>query len=82
MISAYSKFSRITQVVTANIFEQQELLKKAEVIRENLTASTWRELETNGKFGKNEKLSFVSDDMLILGCDVGSDTQRKKRLIQ
>lgn len=42
------------QVVTVNIFEQQELLKKAEVIREKLTASTWRELETNGKFGKNE----------------------------
>ena len=57
-----------------NIFEQQELLKKAEVIRENLTASTWRELETNGKFDKNEKLSFISDDMLILGCDVGSET--------
>lgn len=62
------------QVVTANVFEQQELLKKAEVIRENLTASTWRELETNGKFDKNEKLSFISDDMLILGCDVGSET--------
>ena len=62
------------QVVTANIFEQQELLKKAEVIKKNLTASTWRELETNGKFDKNEKLSFISDDMLILGCDVGSDT--------
>lgn len=62
------------QVVTANIFEQQELLKKAEVIKENLTASTWRELETNGKFDKNKKLSFISDDMLILGCDVGSET--------
>lgn len=62
------------QVVTANIFEQQELLKKAEVIRENLTASTWRELETDGKFDKNKKLSFISEDMLILGCDVGSDT--------
>lgn len=62
------------QVVTANIFEQQELLKKAEVIKENLTASTWRELETNGKFDKNAKLSFISDDMLILGCDVGSET--------
>ena len=66
--------SKKNQVVTANIFEQQELLKKAEVIRENLTASTWRELETNGKFDKNEKLSFISDDMLILGCDVGSET--------
>lgn len=62
------------QVVTANIFEQQELLKKAEMIRANLTASTWRELEANGKFDKNEKLSFISDDMLILGCDVGSET--------
>lgn len=62
------------QVITANIFEQQELLKKAEVIRENLKASTWHELETNGKFDKNEKLSFISDDMLILGCDVGSET--------
>ena len=62
------------QVVTANIFEQQELLKKSEVIKENLTASTWRELETNGKFDKNKKLSFISDDMLIWGCDVGSET--------
>ena len=49
-------------------------MKKAEVIKENLTASTWRELETNGKFGKNEKLSFISDGTLILGCDVGSET--------
>jgi len=31
-------------------------------------------LETNGKFDKNAKLSFISDDMLILGCDVGSET--------
>ena len=49
-------------------------MKKAEVIRKNLTASTWRELETNGKFGKNEKLSFISDDMIILGYDAGSET--------
>ena len=32
------------------------------------------ELETKGKFDKNDKLSFVSDDMLILGCDIGSET--------
>ena len=62
------------QVATVNIFERQELLEKAEVIRESLTASTWRELETNGKFDKNQKISFISDDMLILGCDVGSET--------
>ena len=32
------------QVVTTNIFEEQELLKKAEVIRNNLTTSAWHEL--------------------------------------
>lgn len=57
-----------------NIFEQQEIIAKAEVIKSNLKASTWHELETKGKFSKNEKLSFVSDDMLILGCDIGSET--------
>lgn len=65
---------RKNQVVTANIFEQQEIIAKAEEIKSNLKASTWHELETKGKFDKNEKLTFISDDMLILGCDVGSET--------
>ena len=60
------------QVITVNIFEQQELVARAEVIKSNLKASTWHELETKGKFAKNEKLSFISDDMLIVGCDIGS----------
>jgi len=62
------------QVITVNIFEQQELVARAEVIKSNLKASTWHELETKGKFAKNEKLSFISDDMLIVGCDIGSET--------
>lgn len=57
-----------------NVIEQQKLLEKANLIRENLKTSTWHELETKGKFDKNKKLSFISDDMLILGCDVGSET--------
>lgn len=57
-----------------NIFSQQELLRKAEVIMKDLTSSTWRDLETSGKFTKNDKLTFISDDMLILGCDIGSET--------
>ncbi len=57
-----------------NIIKQQELLKKTEVIKENLSTSTWHELEMKGKFDKNSKRSFISDDMLILGCDVGSET--------
>ena len=62
------------QVVKENIFVQQELIAKAEEIKKNLTASTWHELETKGKFDKNDKLTFISDDMLIVGCDVGSET--------
>ena len=30
-------------------------------------------METNGRFDKNKKFSFSSDDILILGFDVGSD---------
>jgi len=26
------------------------------------------------KFQKNDKISFVHDDMLIFGCDIGSET--------
>ncbi|MDW7660177.1 MAG: IS110 family transposase, partial [Bacillota bacterium] len=62
------------QVVTANIFEQQEILLRVEAIKNSLKSSTWRELETKGKFAKNEKLTFISDDMLVLGCDIGSET--------
>lgn len=62
---------RKNQVV--NIFEQQEMLAKAEKIKNSLKAFTWHELETNGKFDKNDKLTFISDDMLILGCDIGSE---------
>lgn len=62
------------QVITANISEQQEMIAKVEAIKSNLKASTWHELETKGKFSKNDKLTFISDDMLILGCDIGSET--------
>lgn len=62
------------QANTINIFDQQQLITKMESFRNNLRAFTWHELETNGKFTKNDKLTFISDDMLIIGCDVGSDT--------
>ena len=62
------------QVKKVNIFEQQEMIAKAEALKESLKASTWHELETQGKFNKNKKLTFIDDDMLILGCDVGSET--------
>ena len=57
-----------------NIFEQQEIIAKADIIKNTKKASIWHELETKDKFDKNEKLSFISDDMLIIGCDIGSET--------
>ena len=48
---------------------KEELNKKIEVVEKELRSCTWRELETNGKFSKNDKLSFITDDMLIVGCD-------------
>ena len=47
--------------------------KKIEVVEKELRSYTWRELETNAKFAKNDKLSFITDDMLIVGCDIGSE---------
>lgn len=52
----------------------EAILQKADEILKNLKAQTWHTLETNGKFSKNDKLSFISDDMLIVGCDIGSQT--------
>ena len=57
-----------------NVLSQEEIRKKVAKIQADLRSYTWRDLETSGKFDKNAKISFISDDMLILGCDIGSDT--------
>ena len=56
-----------------NVLSQEELSRRMSEASASLKASTWRDLETHGKFGKNEKLSFISDDMLVVGCDIGSE---------
>ena len=56
-----------------NVQEQKEMAEKANRILSEMRSFTWRDLETQGKFSKNDKLSFISDDMLILGCDIGSE---------
>ena len=48
--------------------------QRIDSINTEMKAATWRDLEINRKFGKNEKLSFISDDTLIVGCDIGSET--------
>ena len=56
------------------VFSNKEFQAKMEAIKAGLKASTWKQLETTGKFKKEEKLTFINDDMLIIGCDIGSDT--------
>lgn len=63
-----------TENLTVDLLSKEELGKRIEVIEKELRSYTWRELETNGKFAKNAKLSFITDDMLIAGCDIGSET--------
>ncbi len=57
-----------------NVLSQEEISRRVQVIEQNLKSLTWRELETHGKFDKNNKLSFISGEMLIVGCDIGSET--------
>ena len=51
----------------------EEIERRKQALLSSLTSKTWRDLETRGKFKKDEKLSFVDDDTLIIGCDVGSE---------
>ena len=57
-----------------NVFSPEELNRRIAAVDEGLKSSTWKDLEVGGKFDKNAKLTFISDDMLILGCDIGSET--------
>lgn len=57
-----------------NVVSDEELNQRIDSINTEMKAATWRDLKINRKFGKNEKLSFISDDTLIVGCDIGSET--------
>lgn len=56
-----------------NVLSQEELKRRIAQIEAGMKASTWKDLEAKGRFAKNDKLSFINDDMLILGCDIGSE---------
>lgn len=56
-----------------NVLSQEELARRIALVEAEMKAFTWRQLETRGKFSKDDKLSFINDDMLIIGCDIGSD---------
>ena len=55
-----SKEKKKITVKSPKTQEQEILLQDAEAIFKNLKSYTWRDLETNGKFSKNDKLSFIA----------------------
>src|SRR5699024_11667352 len=63
-----------------NVQEEREMVEKANRILSEMKSFTWRDLETQGKFSKNDKLSCIDDDMLILGCDIGSETHHVRAI--
>ena len=68
------KVQPLSKKSVINVLSRDALRRKVQVLEQELKSSIWRELETNGKFDKNDKLSFISDEMLIVGCDIGSET--------
>ena len=56
-MNAKAKFNK-NQVNQVNIFMQDEIAKQAELIGQGLKAYSWKELETVGKFAKNEKMAL------------------------
>lgn len=66
--------SKTAKMQPLNVIESVELRKKADKIMKNLKSQTWKDLETHGKFKRNDKLSFITEKMLIVGCDIGSET--------
>lgn len=69
------ELSKASQVASSmQTQHKEEVIKLGQEIINDLKAHTWRDLETKGRFTKNDKLSFIKEDMLILGCDIGCET--------
>ena len=51
----------------------EEFERRRQFLLNDLKSKTWRDLETKGKFKKDDKISFIDDGTLIIGCDIGSD---------
>lgn len=69
-----TKVQPLIQLSSKKVMSEAEIKEKVQVIEQDLKSYTWRELETHGKFRKNDKLSFIADEMLIVGCDIGSES--------
>ena len=60
--------------VVGNVFSNEEIERRIRALEADIKASTWKDLEVLGKFTKEDKISFISEDVLIVGCDIGSES--------
>ena len=68
--SKRSKKQADNNVPATNVLSQEEYNKRIATIIGGMKSNTWKDLETKGKFAKNDKLTFIDDDTLIVGCDI------------
>lgn len=72
--SAAYQASKTVKALHEGTQTYEDLAESIEAVVKNLEAHTWRDLETKGNFDHDKKLTFIKEDMLIVGCDIGSET--------
>ena len=72
--SAGYQASKTVKALREGTMSYEDMAEAIETVKKNLVAHTWRDLEANGTFDHDKKLTFIKEDMLIIGCDIGSET--------
>ena len=72
-LRAKAKKNQVVNEEFTTRLSREEIAERIAAVEATMKACTWCDLEVHGKFGKEEKISFISDDMLIVGCDIGSE---------
>lgn len=73
-LRAKAKKNQVVNEEFTTRLSREEIAERIAAVEATMKACTWCDLEVHGKFGKEEKISFISDDMLIVGCDIGSES--------
>ena len=73
-LRAKAKKNQVVNEESTTRLSCEEIAERIASVEATLKARTWCDLEIHGKFGKEQKISFISDDMLIVGCDIGSES--------
>ena len=73
-LKAKAKKNQVVKEESTTRLSREEIAERIASVEAAMRARTWCDLEVRGKFNKEKKISFISDDMLIVGCDIGSES--------